>query len=127
MTRDTEKVDPDAAQDAAQDGWETFELAELLRQKSEMSFPYLEFIRSPSLSCGLYKLAAGAKDLQGPHDEDEIYFVVDGRASLLIGGEQRQVQRGSIVFVRSTSEHRFVEIQEDITLLVFFGGTGGSL
>ncbi|MCP5068000.1 MAG: cupin domain-containing protein, partial [bacterium] len=52
--------------------------------------------------------------------------VVAGRARILIGDAERQVQPGSIIFVRASSEHRFVEIEEDLTLLVFFGGTGGS-
>ena len=115
--------DRDPTTESNAEEWEIFELAELLEKKQAMSFPYLEFIRSRSLSSGLYKLSAGAKDLQGPHDEDEIYFVIDGRARLEIGGEERQVQRGSIVFVKASSEHRFVEIEEDITLLVFFGGS----
>jgi mannose-6-phosphate isomerase-like protein (cupin superfamily) len=90
--------------------------------------PYLEFLRVPSLSCGLYTLPAGAKDLQAPHDEDEVYFVISGRARLRVGNEDRKVQAGSILYVRATSEHSFFEIEEDMTLLVFFatGGPTGS-
>lgn len=102
------------------DQWETFELEGLLGKKRQMSFPYLEFIRSPHLSCGIYTLAAGAKDLQGPHDEDEIYFVIDGRARIRVGVEEEDVQSGSLIYVPASAEHRFVEIDEDITLLVFF-------
>ena len=101
--------------------WETFELQKLIEKKREMSFPYLEFIRAPSLSCGIYSLKAGAKDLQGPHDEDEIYFVVSGRARIRVGEEESEVRSGSIIYVPATSQHRFVEIEEDVTLLVFFG------
>ena len=104
--------------------WNVFELSELLERKEAMEFPYLEFLREPSVSCGIYKLKAGAKDLQGPHDEDEVYFVLEGKARLRVEGEEREVKRGSILFVRATSEHSFAEIEEDITLLVFFGGTG---
>ncbi len=103
-------------------GWEKFELEALLEKKAGMSFPYLEFIRAASLSCGIYTLAAGAKDLQGPHDEDEIYFVIDGRARVSVGAEQADVQAGSIIYVPAISEHRFVEIEQTMTLLVFFGG-----
>ena len=101
--------------------WEKFELEALLEKKAGMSFPYLEFIRAASLSCGIYSLAAGAKDLQGPHDEDEVYFVIKGKAHISVGDEQQEVQPGSIIYVAATSEHRFVEIEEDMTLLVFFG------
>ena len=105
---------------------ETFELARLLEKKKEMSFPYLEFIRAKSLSCGVYSLAAGAKDLQGPHDEDEVYFVIEGRAQVVVEGEESQVRAGSIIYVPASAEHRFVEIEEDMTLLVFFGSPPGS-
>jgi mannose-6-phosphate isomerase-like protein (cupin superfamily) len=67
---------------------------------------------------------AGAKDLQAPHDEDEVYAVVAGRARLRIGEQEREVGPGSILFVRATEEHSFVEILEDITLLVFFASGG---
>lgn len=101
--------------------WQTFQLDALLDKKKAMTFPYLEFVRAPSLSCGIYTLAAGAKDLQGPHDEDEVYFVIGGRARIKVGDEEEEVAAGSIIYVSATSEHRFVEIEEDITLLVFFG------
>ena len=104
----------------SQPDWEKFELAKLLEKKEEMSFPYLEFLRTPSLSCGIYKLTAGAKDLQGPHDEDEIYFVIEGRARVRVGDEEESIGRGSVIYVPATAEHRFVEIEEDMTLLVFF-------
>jgi mannose-6-phosphate isomerase-like protein (cupin superfamily) len=100
--------------------WEAFELDALLAKKAQMTFPYLEFLRTRALSCGLYSLAAGAKDLQGPHDEDEIYFVLSGRATLRIADESQQIGPGSILFVPATEEHRFVEITEDVKLLVFF-------
>lgn len=106
------------------DDWEVFELSELLEQKQRISFPYYEFLRVPTLSCGIYSLKAGSKDLQGPHDEDEVYFVISGRARLRVGDEEREVKPGSILFVRATSAHHFVEIEEDITLLVFFASGG---
>ena len=109
------------------DEWSVFELSKLLERKREMSFPYLEFLRVPALSCGIYTLKAGAKDLQGPHDEDEVYFVISGRARLRIDDEERRVEPGSILFVPSSAVHSFVEIEEDVTLLVFFASGGGEL
>lgn len=104
--------------------WKIFELDKLLARQAAESTPYLEFLRVPSLSCGLYTLKAGAKDLQAPHDEDEVYAVIAGRARLRVGGQEQDVGPGSILFVRATEEHSFVEILEDITLLVFFASGG---
>ena len=41
---------------------------------------YREFLRVPAMSAGLYVLPAGGTDLQKPHHEDEMYYVVRGRA-----------------------------------------------
>ena len=101
--------------------WEKFEIEKLLSRKAEMEFPYLEFLRTEGFSCGVYQLKAGARDLQGPHDEDEVYFVIDGRARIRVGDEEEGISRGSVIYVPRTAPHRFVEIEEDMTMLVFFG------
>ena len=106
--------------------WRIFHVDELLARKRGMTSPYLEFLRVPTLSCGLYTLKAGAKDLQGPHDEDEVYLVLSGRGRLRVNGAEQAVERGTLLFVRATSEHSFFEIEEDMTLLVFFASGGPS-
>ena len=58
---------------------EAYELAHLMNQQNQSRQDYLEFLRVPSLSAGLYMLAAGAVDMQEPHTEDEIYYVISGR------------------------------------------------
>lgn len=106
------------------DDWQVFELTNLIKRQKQTGEPYLEFLRVPAMSCGLYTLPAGATDLQGPHDEDEVYYVLGGRGRLRVGDEDRPVRAGSILYVRATSEHSFFEIDEDITLLVFFASGG---
>ena len=88
--------------------------------------PYLEFLRVPSLSVGLYVLPAGAEDPQQPHTEDEVYHVVSGRGSIRVGAEYSVVEAGSIVFVEAGVDHRFHSIEEDLTVLVFFAPAEGS-
>jgi mannose-6-phosphate isomerase-like protein (cupin superfamily) len=106
------------------DDWRAFELEEEIAKQQGSGRPYREFLRRPSLSCGIYTLRAGAKDLQGPHDEDEVYLVIRGRGRVRVGGREHEVKRGSLLYVRATSEHSFFEIDEDITLLVFFASGG---
>ena len=106
--------------------WRIFQLEDLLARKRGMTSPYLEFLRVPTLSSGLYTLKAGAKDLQGPHDEDEVYLVLSGRGRLRVNGSEQAVERGTLLFVRATSAHSFFEIEEDMTLLVFFASGGPS-
>ena len=94
--------------------------AEVTRAREAAGKDYLQFINEGTLSLGLYVLAAGAEDTQTPHAEDEIYYVVAGRGAIVVAGERRPVQPGSIVFVAKEVEHRFVDIDEDLSILVFF-------
>jgi mannose-6-phosphate isomerase-like protein (cupin superfamily) len=112
------------APESPESDWKVFELGDLLEMKRGIAPPYYEFLRVPSLSCGIYTLAAGSKDLQSPHDEDEVYYVVRGKAQLRVGDDVHTARPGSILYVRATSEHSFFEIEEDMTLLVFFASGG---
>lgn len=88
--------------------------------RDESEGPYRELLRVPSLSTGIYRLSAGERDLQKPHDEDEVYYVLGGRARFTAGEETRPVQPGSLLFVRAGVDHRFHDIVEDLEILVFF-------
>ena len=127
-TRASVASKPAAVEAMADSDWQIFRIDDLLARKQGKKSPYFEFLRVPSLSCGLYTLKAGAKDLQGPHDEDEVYLVLSGRGRLRVNGSEHAVERGSVLYVRATSEHSFFEIEEDMTVLVFFasGGPSGS-
>ena len=105
----------------SKDAWQTFSLEEEIKRQLSSGSPYLEFLRVPALSCGVYTLEVGSKDLQGPHDEDEVYFVVKGRAKLRIDDRVVSVGPNSILYVHATADHSFFEIEEELTLLVFFG------
>jgi mannose-6-phosphate isomerase-like protein (cupin superfamily) len=102
------------------------ELAPLLARHKEAGRLYLEFLRVPSLSMGLYVLPAGATDPQKPHDEDEVYYVLSGRAVIQVGGRDRLVEAGTVVFVEAKAAHHFHTITETLTLLVFFAPAEGS-
>lgn len=99
---------------------ETFEYPDVARDQAASGNPYLQFLSKTTLSLGLYVLPAGSEDTQSPHAEDEIYYVVSGRAAIDVAGERRPVVPGSIVYVARHVEHRFVDITEDLSLLVFF-------
>ena len=99
---------------------QAFELAELISQRESSNKLYLEFLKVPDLSMGLYILPAGGVDAQLPHTEDEIYYVVSGRAQILVADKSRDVQAGSIIYVAKNIAHRFHSIEEELTLLVFF-------
>ncbi len=95
-------------------------IAEIEKQRAHSGRPYQEFIRVPFMSAGLYVLPAGATDLQRPHHEDEMYYVIRGKARFRCGEEDREVTAGSVIFVGAEMEHHFHDITEDLSVLVFF-------
>ena len=106
---------------------QAFELADLISQQKDSNKLYLEFLKVPDLSMGLYVLPAGGTDPQSPHTEDEVYYVVSGRAKIKVEDEDRDVQAGSIVYVAKNVEHRFHSIEEELTVIVFFAPAEYSL
>lgn len=103
----------------------SFDLAALLAQAAASDQRYLEFLRVPSLSLGLYTLPAGGEDLQSPHKQDEVYYVIRGKAVLRVEGEQQPALPGGLLFVPAHAEHKFIEIEEELSLLVFFAPAEG--
>jgi len=95
-------------------------MREMDLQRVRRGRAYDEFLRVPSMSAGLYVLPAGAQDTQSPHHEDEIYYVVRGRARFRAGDEDCEVSAGSVLFVAAEVEHSFYDIQEELALLVLF-------
>lgn len=104
----------------ADNGWQVFDLADIKQRLSGKAVEYLEFLNVPALNCGVYFLAAGSKDMQSPHDDDEVYLVLSGRARMRLDDTERDVGPGSLLYVGATTEHSFFEIEEDMTLLVIF-------
>ncbi len=109
----------------------SFEISRLLSQQQSIGRPYLEFLRVPALSAGIYVLKAGGEDKQQPHAEDEIYYVVSGRAQFRVvengAARDQYVAPGTILYVPAHAEHRFHDISEDLAVLVLFAPAESSM
>jgi mannose-6-phosphate isomerase-like protein (cupin superfamily) len=99
---------------------EVFELGHLRAQRVQAGRAYLEFLRMPAMSAGIYVLPVGGNDPQSPHNQDEIYYVVSGAAKVRTGNEETRVEKGSVIFVEAGVEHRFFDIEKELVLLVVF-------
>ena len=97
-----------------------FEIAELVAKRSALGKPMLEFLREKMLSVCLYTLPPGGPDPQHPHEQDEVYYVISGRARIQVGLEEQEVQPGSVVYVPARIDHHFFAILEELQVLVFF-------
>lgn len=75
--------------------------------------------RSPGLEIGVYVLVAPEPDRQQPHEDDEVYVVLEGRGVLTIEGESLPVQEGQAAFVPAGADHGFTGY-EGLSVLVVF-------
>jgi mannose-6-phosphate isomerase-like protein (cupin superfamily) len=105
---------------------QVFDLSQLFEEQRQNDQRWREFLRVPSLSMGIYRLKAGQPDPQQPHTEDEVYYVVSGRATFVSGDQRRAVEPATLIFVERSAQHRFCDITEDLTVLVFFAPAEGS-
>jgi mannose-6-phosphate isomerase-like protein (cupin superfamily) len=104
------------------------ELEDLIAQARVAPGGYAaEVLRSELLSVGLYLLPAGGTDDQEPHDEDEVYYTVRGRATLRVGVEEHAVGPGTVLFVPAGAVHFFHDIAEELILVVFWAPPEGSV
>lgn len=96
------------------------------RPRAPFDTHWAEQFRVPALSVGTYSIPVGGTDDQDPHTEDEIYVVTAGRGGFESGGKRVQVEPGSVIFVAAGEVHRFVDVTEDLAVLVLFAPAEGS-
>lgn len=106
---------------------DVFDLKDLLKEHADSGERSLRFMFRDALSMSLYILPVGAEDLQQPHTEDEVYHVLSGKATWVVGDETRSVSEGAIIYVDRLNPHKFIDITEELKLLVIFAPPYGSL
>jgi mannose-6-phosphate isomerase-like protein (cupin superfamily) len=74
---------------------------------------------SPGLEVGVYVLVAPEPDRQQPHEDDEIYVVLEGSGVLDVEGKPVELREGHAVFVPAGAEHRFVGYERLSVLVIF--------
>ena len=85
---------------------------------------YAEVIRKGTMSAGLY--APHESDDQEPHDQDEVYIVIDGSGFSRIGEERQPFGPGDLLFVPAGVDHQFEGFTPNFSVwAVFYGPSGG--
>ena len=75
--------------------------------------------RSRRLELGVYVLVAPEPDRQQPHEDDEVYVVLEGSGVLEVEGERTELQEGHAIFVPAGADHRFVGYERLSALVIF--------
>ncbi|MBK0420272.1 cupin domain-containing protein [Leucobacter sp. CSA1] len=87
---------------------------------------YSEVLRVPAMSVGTYYLPVGAIDPQGPHTEDEIYVILEGRGILRTESGDGLAVPGAALFVPAGERHSFTAITESLFMYVIFSPAEGT-
>ena len=74
---------------------------------------------SPGLELGVYVLVAPEPDRQQPHEDDEVYVVLEGRGTLDIEGARVDLREGQAAFVQAGAQHQFVGYEQLAVLVIF--------
>jgi mannose-6-phosphate isomerase-like protein (cupin superfamily) len=77
------------------------------------------------LEVGVYVLVAPEPDRQQPHEDDEIYVVLEGSGVVDIAGERVELNEGQAAFVPAHVEHRFSGYENLSVLVIFARGRSG--
>ncbi|HLO00473.1 MAG TPA: cupin domain-containing protein [Pyrinomonadaceae bacterium] len=65
---------------------------------------------------------------QTPHEQDEIYVIVQGRGFIFHDGKRDAFEAGDVMFIAAGIEHHFEDFSEDLAVwVVFYGPTGGEV
>ncbi|MEW2412140.1 cupin domain-containing protein [Streptomyces sp. NPDC046866] len=68
-------------------------------------FPWPEAVEEPDWGGAWVDVAPGATSTPHDHDENEMFFIVEGSGVMRIGGETRRVRAGETVFITPHQDH----------------------
>ncbi len=97
----------------------SLDVREAQRRLREAGGGYAIIHESPGLEIGVYVLVAPEPDRQQPHEDDEVYIVLEGSGVLEIEGNRLTLDEGHFAFVPAHVEHRFVAYEQLAVLVIF--------
>jgi mannose-6-phosphate isomerase-like protein (cupin superfamily) len=97
----------------------SFEIRSVQQRLASANGGYEAVHASPGLEIGVYVLVAPEPDRQQPHEDDEVYIVLEGSGRLEVEGEHTDLDEGDAVFVPAGADHRFSGYEHLSVLVVF--------
>jgi len=92
-------------------------------QSLEVVYPSTTVMRHGTMSVEYF--APKFKDIQTPHEQDELYIIAAGKGTFIRGDEMVSFQTGDVLFVPAGVKHRFENFSDDFGTWVIFYGPGG--
>src|SRR5436190_17953936 len=95
------------------------DIAEVKKRLAAGAGGYEVVHRSAGLELGVYVLVGPEPDKQQPHEDDEVYVVLEGSGMLEVEQEKVELREGHAVFVPAGAEHRFLGYERLSVLVIF--------
>ena len=80
------------------------------------------FINKENLAAGILRLEPGEKDIQQPHESDEVYYIVKGDGFLTVDKKDYPLSEGMSYFVNKKIPHKFHGNKKELVVVYFFSG-----
>ncbi len=87
-------------------------------EKWREGVPFVTAFAKGSMSLEFFALRG--KDFQTPHEQDELYAVVQGSGEFVRNGERTTFKSGDVLFVPAKMEHYFENVSADFATWVIF-------
>lgn len=90
--------------------------------------PFVQALAHGSMAVELFAPSTSGlgKDIQQPHEQDELYVVQSGQSEFVLRHNRTTVRPGDVLFVPAGAEHRFENFSQDFTTwVIFYGPKGG--
>lgn len=101
---------------------EVYDTAEILKKLDESGNWFYSFLSKGTMDAGILRLMPGEKDPQGPHANDELYYVIKGSGFIRIEKDEIAVKPGSMIFVPAKKKHQFYGNKDELQVLYVFAG-----
>lgn len=79
-----------------------------------------EAIREEAFSLNVMRFTPGDEDPMHAHDEEEIYFIDSGTATLVTEDESIAVEPGDVVHLSPGTEHQFTDFEDTFVTTVVY-------
>ncbi|HUU47708.1 MAG TPA: cupin domain-containing protein [Nitrosopumilaceae archaeon] len=100
---------------------DTFQYLEDLKTKKGKEI-FKTFVRGDKLSMGIQLLRKGDDYGEPAHKNGEVYYIVKGHATLMIGKKNYEVSPGMAMHIPPKVHHRFYNVKKELVFLFIFGG-----
>lgn len=101
---------------------DVYDAEEVLKKLKASGNWFYGFMSKGTMDAGILSLAPGEKDPQGPHANDELYYVIKGHGFIRIEKEDVQIRPGSVIFVPARKKHNFHGNNDELQVLYVFAG-----